>query len=98
MIDPVPPADYYAIVSRVSRRPACEVWFWGLRDPLPAIRVPLRDPDPDVALDLQRVFSGAYDRAGYAYSLRYDGEVAPALSPADLLWVRERLASRTAGA
>ena len=89
MVDPLPAADYYAIVSHAARRPECSVWFWGLRDPLPRVRIPLLDPDPKVEIDLLRVFTSAYDRAGYAYSLRYDLEVAPPLDAADAQWARE---------
>jgi hypothetical protein len=91
-IEPLPPADYYAFVSRQRRRPKVEVYRWALRDPLPAIPVPLAGEDPDVPLDLQAVFAALYDRAGYDYSLDYRRPVEPPLSEADAVWVREVLA------
>jgi hypothetical protein len=98
MVDPLPEADFYAIVSRAAERPECGVWFWDLRTPLPTLRIPLQEPDPDVEIDLQQVFTRAYDRAGYAYSLRYDAEVVPTLSGADMQWVREGLTTWRGGA
>jgi hypothetical protein len=93
MVDRLPDADFYVIVSYGDRRPHCDVWFWDLPAPLPVIRMPLRSPE-EVGLDLQQVFNTAYDRAGYALSLRYDEEVQPALGRADARWLRERLRHR----
>jgi hypothetical protein len=92
-VDPLPPADFYAIVSRVRRRPAAELYAWSLRQPLPTIPVPLAGSDPDVPLNLQTVFAATYDRAGYDYSLHYDWSVEPALSGADQEWVRTILST-----
>ncbi|MCS7187216.1 MAG: DUF4058 family protein, partial [Armatimonadota bacterium] len=71
MGDPLPSGDYYAIISRSYRRPYCEVYAWTLRDRMPTIPIPLLRGDPDVDLDLQRVFNTVYERAGYDYSLDY---------------------------
>jgi hypothetical protein len=90
-VDPLPLGDFYAIVSRSRRRPTAEVYAWTLRQCLPPIGVPLADDDPDVTLDLQAVFTSAYDRAGYDYSLDYDGPTDPALNERDDAWVREVL-------
>ncbi len=43
---PLPPGDYYYFVARADRRPTCEVYVWGVRDPLPRLPVPLRAPTP----------------------------------------------------
>jgi hypothetical protein len=86
---PVPQADYYAFVSRVSERPLCGVWPIGLRESLPPVPIPLLDGDPDVQLDLQAVFDAVYDGAEYSYLLNYSKEPEPPVSPVDLEWVRE---------
>jgi len=91
MGDPLPPGDYYAIISRSYRRPYCEVYAWTLKDKMPTIPIPLLKGDPDVTLDLQAVFNAAYDRAGYDYSLDYSREIEPPLSPEDAKWVKECL-------
>ncbi len=91
MGDPLPPGDYYAIISRSYRRPYCEVYAWTLRDKMPTIPIPLLKDDPDVTLDLQEIFNTVYDRAGYDYSLDYNREVEPPLKPEDAQWVKECL-------
>ncbi|MEZ8220671.1 Protein of unknown function (DUF4058) [Candidatus Fervidibacteria bacterium JGI MDM2 JNZ-1-D12] len=91
MGDPLPPGDYYAIISRSYRRPYCEVYAWTLRDKMPTIPIPLLKGDPDVTLDLQEIFNTVYDRAGYDYSLDYNREVEPPLKPEDAQWVKECL-------
>ncbi len=96
-VEPLPPADYYAFVSRADRRPEVEAYPWTLRQPLPAIPVPLAWGDPDVVLDLQEIFNTVYDRAGYDYSLDYTRSIEPPLSDADAGWVQKILASAYKG-
>ena len=82
--------DYCVALSRVERRsldqPTGEAWMFDLTDPLPAITVPLRSPDPDVALDLQSALNTVYDRAGYAASVDYGQPAEPPLSQAAAAW------------
>jgi hypothetical protein len=88
--DPLPAADYYALVSRGDRRPDCEVYRWTLRQPLPTIPIPLRAPDPDLLLDLGEVFTTTYDKGRYARSLRYGAAPAVHLSPESRAWVMQQ--------
>jgi len=90
-VEPLPPADYYAFVLRRARRPVAEVYPWVLRQPMPAVPVPLCGSDPDAVLDLQAVFTSVYDRSDYDYSLDYAGEPVPPLSEADAAWARSLL-------
>jgi hypothetical protein len=90
-VEPLPPGDYYAFVSRERRRPKVEVYHWTIRGPLPTVRVPLAGNDPDLSLDLQAVFTDAYDRAGYDYSLNYNANIEPPLEEPDAVWARELL-------
>ena len=96
--NPLQPGDYFAFVSRPTEGPDIDVYGWSLRDPLPSIPIPLAEPDPDVLLDLQDVFTTTYDRAGYDYALNYRAPVRPPLSADDAAWVTECLASLTANA
>jgi Protein of unknown function (DUF4058) len=68
---PLPPGDFYAIVSRAQQRPQSEVYAWSVRDPLPMIPIPLAKPDPDVMAELGAVFTMAYDRGRYARLIDY---------------------------
>lgn len=72
----LPSGDYYVLVSRQERRPKCDVYVWRRSDPLPAIPVPLKAPDPDVALDLAAVYRIAYERGRYAKSIDYSQPLA----------------------
>ncbi len=92
-VEPLPTADYFAVVSRSDRRPTVEVYPWSLRQPLPSIPIPLEPEDPDVVLDLQAAFTAVYDRAGYDYSLDYEGEVQPPLPETDAQWAKTLLAN-----
>lgn len=86
----LPECDYYALVGRPERQPLGDFWAVRLRDPLPAIPIPLRPPDPDAVLDLQALLHRVYDAARYGSSI-YDGRPDPALSPADADWARQFL-------
>jgi hypothetical protein len=90
-VEPLPPGDYYAFVSRRPNRPHVDVYSWSLRCPLPAVPIPLGPSDADATLDLQAAFTAAYDAAGYDYSLDYSRPVEPPLSAEDAAWVQEVL-------
>jgi hypothetical protein len=85
----LPPADYYAFVSRAERKPICQVYHWELPQALPVIPVPLVPPHADLKIDLAAVFATAYERGRYRRKLRYD---QPPVAPirAELSeWVRK---------
>ncbi|MFO0950484.1 MAG: DUF4058 family protein [Isosphaeraceae bacterium] len=86
MRGPLPPGNAYAFVSRSGRRPACDVYAWTIRDPLPVIPIPLAEPDPDVPLDLSSAFATAYKRGRYARILRYLQPLTLPLSADDRVW------------
>ena len=75
---------YNALLARGGEAEA-DLWYWGLRDRLPTLPVPLESPDPDAALDLQAVFDRVYDASGYGPRLyRLDPE--PPLAGDDAEW------------
>ncbi len=85
----IPPGAYYAIVARGSRLPVAEVYRWSVRDPLPRLPIPLREPDPDILIDLAALVTRVYDLGRYARTLRHESplpETAP-LAPEDRAWV-----------
>jgi hypothetical protein len=47
--------------------------------------------DPDAVLNLQEIFTTVYERAGYDYSLDYNGEFEPLPRPEDADWVKEKV-------
>lgn len=92
-VNPLPAADYYAFVCRAKQRPKATVYAWTIRQPLPSIPIPLRS-EADVTLELQRLFTNRFDRAGYDYSLNYDVPQDPPFREEDAERVRQLLATR----
>jgi hypothetical protein len=83
---PLPPADYYYFLCRAGQRPDCQVYRWTLRQPLPALPVPLRDPDPDLTIDLGAVFALAYERGRFYRRIHYQGPMPVFLGEAERQW------------
>ena len=93
LLEPLPKADYYTFLSRKENRPKCEVYAWTLRQQLPAIPIPLRAPDADILVDLQRVFTMAYERGRYRKSLRYGRRPPAPLADKDKKWAMKQKTS-----
>lgn len=86
------PAPYYATLGRAGHRPTVEVWAIQLREALPALPVPLIQPDPDVALDLGGSVARVYERGAYAPQIDYTAPPPPPpLSEDDSAWLDELL-------
>ena len=67
-----------------------EVYALPLRERLPKIRIPLREGESDVPLDLQALVEQAYENGRYD-DTDYASEPIPALDPADAAWSDELL-------
>jgi hypothetical protein len=93
-VDGLPAAAYYALVSRSNERPRAGIWPIEVRDPLPVIPIPLRGPDADALLDLQKLIQHVYDAAGYEDYI-YSGSPQPPLGDADSAWAAQ-LVSKSA--
>ncbi|HEX6387303.1 MAG TPA: DUF4058 family protein, partial [Anaerolineae bacterium] len=88
----LPPAPYYAFLSRFTRRPVTEVWAVSLREPLPIVPVPLLPPDEDVPLDLQAAVDACFELVGYERLLNYrEAPPPPPFSETDAAWIAERI-------
>jgi len=81
---------YLVCVYRASEPGQREIYPVGLRDRLPAIRVPLRASDRDVALEIQPLVNEAFERGRY-WKLDYHRELEPPLSSEDEAWANELL-------
>ena len=68
---PLPPADYYYVVSDYNRRPDCDVYCWNLKQPLPTLPIPLRTPDADILVSLAEVFQTAFARGRFERRIDY---------------------------
>jgi len=84
--------DYFGFVSRSEPQAICEVYHWSVRRQLPRLPVPLRLEDGDVAIDLQEIFGGTFNRGRYDRQIDYHKEPpAPPFSPDDTEWIAQRL-------
>lgn len=77
---------YCVLVRRVVDWPKAGLWPVQVREPLPSIPIPLRPPDADVTLDLQKLLHVVYDAANYAHYI-YRTDPQPPLNAADSAWV-----------
>ncbi len=68
-----------------------EVYRVPLRERLPAIRIPLRQKDADVPLDLQALIEECYRKGGYDNTIDYTAELIPPLRSGDATWVDDLL-------
>ncbi|MFO0843961.1 MAG: DUF4058 family protein [Gemmataceae bacterium] len=94
MLTPWPDSPYSLLVSWSDDAPYCRVWPARYRDRLPAIPVPLVEPDPDLTLDLQPLIDGIYSLGRYAERIDYDRPLTPALPDADAAWLRQQIKGR----
>ncbi len=89
----IPPhhrTTYMACVSRGWKPGWAEVYPMPLPERLPAIRVPLRESDADVTLDIQPLVDECYEKGGYE-RIDYHAPPRPPLDAADASWADEWL-------
>jgi hypothetical protein len=91
--DPLPPAYYLMMVCKTGERPRSSVWPINVRQPLPAIPIPLLPPGPPVPLELGQALRTAYERARYDLWVDYRQPPVPPLSPDEAAWAEALLAS-----
>lgn len=88
----LPSAPYFIFLSRAANRSQVEIWPIHLQQELPIVPVPLRDDDPDVALDLGLALREIYDAAAYDIRVDYTAPPPrPKLSPEDEAYVNQLL-------
>jgi len=83
------PHRYLVCVNRKPERYQFELYPIPLQRRLPRISMPLREPDPDVVLDLQAVFARCYDNGGYADFVDYHQPPPVSLADEESVWVEE---------
>jgi hypothetical protein len=83
---------YLACVQRGGRPGRFELYPIPLRQRLPYIRIPLRETDVDILLDLQAVLEQAYRKGRYYSTIDYRKRPKPPLSAADAKWAKALIA------
>jgi Protein of unknown function (DUF4058) len=89
MKERIEPGAYYAIVARGARLPFAELYRWTVRDPLPRLPIPLREPDADILIEFAVLVDRVYDLGRYGRTLRHDAPLpeSTSLAPEDRAWV-----------
>ncbi len=85
----LPPWRYVIGVARSPKQQA--VYAIALHKPLPKVRVPLADNDPDAILDLQVAFTFAWEKGPYPMLLNYDGPPPGEMTPDEMAWCEQQL-------
>jgi hypothetical protein len=85
------PHEYFVHVSPAELRPKGRVWPIRLQDRLPAVGIPLRAPDPDATLDLQRALDAVYERGAFDLKFDYAKDPVPPLPPELAKWANKLL-------
>jgi hypothetical protein len=80
------PRDYRVCLHRPWLRDEFPYWLIGVRDPLPAVPVPLTEDLGDVPLDLQAALNRTYDDGAFAREIDYRLPAEPPLAPPDDAW------------
>lgn len=94
----VPPSHsqpYRISVVRGAQPDQAEVYAVELDDHLPSIRIPLRESDADVFLDLQQVIELAYLNGGYGRHLNYAIDPVPELPADQAEWADQLLRAKS---
>jgi hypothetical protein len=92
LLTPLPAAPYFIFLSRAERRLRLDIWPLTLRDPIVPVPVPLRQADPDVALDLGRALQQIYANARYERRIDYRAAPPPpSLTAEDATWLDTHL-------
>lgn len=79
---------YQVCVRRGWQPRRFEIYPVPLRDPLPAIRVPLREGEEDIRLNVQTILELAYRKGRYHLTINYDRPPDPPLRGGDVKWAR----------
>jgi hypothetical protein len=85
---PLVASDYRVLVSRANDRTHARYWPFSVRQPVPAVPIPLRKPDPDLTLDLGAVLQAVYEHGAYDLSIDYRQDAEPKLEDEDAEWAR----------
>ncbi|MDW8268967.1 MAG: DUF4058 family protein [Anaerolineae bacterium] len=87
-----PTGAYRILVARGWERPRAALYVFGVREPIPAIPIPLRRGEEEPWLDLNGLLHRLYDQAVYRLRIDYSRPPIPPLSPEDAAWAAERIA------
>jgi hypothetical protein len=88
-VDDLPPpfrTSYQVWTRRGWELLKVEIYRVPLRERLPVIRIPLRQTDADVPLDLQALIEECYRNGKYEDDIDYQVDPYPPLDPSEARW------------
>jgi hypothetical protein len=89
------PCEYLVSIHRFDRPNEFVIYPDSLRQQLPRIGIPLSPGDPDVMLDLQRIFDQSCDFGPYRREIEYGKDpIVPRLKPEHAEWTANLLKPR----
>ncbi|MCU0545443.1 MAG: DUF4058 family protein [Oscillatoriaceae cyanobacterium Prado104] len=86
--------DYRILISKVNCRPKTQIYAFALREAIPAFFLPLQQGDTEFQVDLQALFEGVYDRAGFDLSIDYTQSPVPRFKEDDAVLANALLQER----
>jgi len=91
-------ADYRLVISRAAARPLADAYFLSVRDPIPAIPIPLRPGESEPELPLNELLHELYERGNYDLAVDYRRPPPlPAFADEDAAWIVALLSAPTQG-
>jgi hypothetical protein len=72
-------SQYYVLVARGDRRPQADLYAFDLTEPLPAFPLPLDGHSAEPIVELQRIFTELFDRAGFDLVIDYQTTLSSSL-------------------
>jgi hypothetical protein len=81
--------DYLICLHRAGAGERFSCWPFTVREPLPAVYVPLTEEFPDFVLDLSALFDACYDAGPFRRTVDYAQPPTPRLGRADGVWAQE---------
>jgi hypothetical protein len=79
-------ASYRMLVSRAYERPRSALYAFSVREPIPAIPVPLQRGESEPVLDLNELLHALYDSLSYDHTINYGRPADPPLTGDDATW------------
>ena len=93
LVPPQHQADYLVCISPGWNRSQRQLYAMPLRKKLPAIRIPLRETDVPIRIDLQPLIDRAYQLGGYD-DIDYTEELDPPLTTEEAAWVKSLVVAK----
>ncbi len=90
-INLVPDGDYYVYVTDAAFYNEVAIWVFTVRDPMPAIKIPLKSEQAPLVLTLRPCLDRVYEEANYGPQLDYSLPPVPPLRSTDAVWAADRL-------